>query len=436
DRGDPDARRRRGARGRRARARRRLRPRRRAEHGDARGLRAADAARADRARRRRPQARLLDHERHGRVPRVLGRAGRLRRRAAERRGAGRARPLRAPGAHAADRVLGLGRQFQPRGFLRRGLPGRAARAPARRRRRLLRRGARRARALPLGAAGGDAARLPRGTHDDRARARPRGPLRRAALGRARGPALRRRGSAAVLGFGRKHDVQGGDMKLVFAALVALAAAHAARAQEPAADYPSRAVRLVVPNAPGSSIDTMSRIVTAKLGETLGQSVFVENRDGAGGLIGVEAAKTTKPDGDTLLCASNGSMMIAPLLRKPVPYDAIDDFTLIGPFAVTPNVLVVNPEVPVNSVKELIDYAKAHASTINMASAGVDSQSHLSGVLLMTMAGFESLHVPHKGGGPSVNSVVAGQTHWTLTPAPAAMSFVRNGKLRALGQSLP
>jgi tripartite-type tricarboxylate transporter receptor subunit TctC len=225
------------------------------------------------------------------------------------------------------------------------------------------------------------------------------------------------------------------MKILSMALVALAAASgAASGQE--ADYPSRAVRLVVPNAPGSSIDTMSRIVAAHLGDALGQSVFVENRDGAGGLIGIEAAKVAKPDGYTLICASNGSMLIAPLLKKPVPYDAITDFTLIGTFAVTPNVLAVNPELPVKSVKELIEYAKSHSATINMASAGVGSQSHLSGVLLMSMAGFDSLHVPHKGGGPSVNSVVAGQTHWTLTPAPAAMSFVRNGKLRAIGQSLP
>jgi putative tricarboxylic transport membrane protein len=229
------------------------------------------------------------------------------------------------------------------------------------------------------------------------------------------------------------------MKVLPAALLALAlgsGAGAALGQESAADYPGRAVRMVVPNAPGSSIDTMSRIVAARLGETLGQSVFVENRDGAGGLIGIEAARSAKPDGYTLICASNGSMLIAPHLKKNVPYDALADFTLIGTFAVTPNVLVVNPDVPVKSVKELIAYAKSHASTINMASAGVGSQSHLSGVLLMSMAGFDSLHVPHKGGGPSVNSVVAGQTHWTLVPAPAAMSFVRNGKLRAIAHSLP
>jgi tripartite-type tricarboxylate transporter receptor subunit TctC len=130
------------------------------------------------------------------------------------------------------------------------------------------------------------------------------------------------------------------------------------------------------------------------------------------------------------------MIIAPLLKKPVPYDAVADFAQVGSFAVTPNVLIVNPDLPVKSVKELIDYARANRTTMNMASAGVGSQSHLSGVLFMSMADFESLIVPHKGGGPSVNSVVAGQTHWTFTPAPAVMSFIKNGRLRALGQSLP
>jgi putative tricarboxylic transport membrane protein len=217
-----------------------------------------------------------------------------------------------------------------------------------------------------------------------------------------------------------------------AALACITAASPGSAQ----DFPSHAVKLLVPNAPGSSIDTMSRIVAAKLGDALGQSVFVENRDGAGGLIGVEAGKSARPDGYTILCASNGSMLIAPLLRKTPPYDAVKDFEHVGSFAVTPNVLIVNPELPVKTVKELIEYARAHRATINMASAGVGSQSHLSGVLLMTMANFESLVVPHKGGGPSVNSVVAGQTHWTFTPAPAVMPLVKNGRLRAIGQSLP
>jgi tripartite-type tricarboxylate transporter receptor subunit TctC len=129
-------------------------------------------------------------------------------------------------------------------------------------------------------------------------------------------------------------------------------------------------------------------------------------------------------------------VIAPLLKKVRPYDTAQDFDLIGTFAITPNVLVVNPQLPVTSVKELIDYARAHRDSINMASAGVGSQSHLAGALLMTMGNFESLHVPHKGGGPSVASVAAGQTHWTLTPAPAAMSQVKAGRLRVIAQSLP
>ena len=204
----------------------------------------------------------------------------------------------------------------------------------------------------------------------------------------------------------------------------------------AQDYPSRPVRVLVPNAPGSSVDTMSRILSTKLGEALGGSLVVENRDGAGGLIGMDVGRKAAPDGYTLICVSNGSGVIAPLLKKAPPYDTGRDFELIGTFAVTPNVLVVHPQLPINSVKELIDYARANRATINMASAGIGSQSHLAGALLMTMANFESLHVPHKGGGPSVASVAAGQTHWTLTPAPAAMSQVKAGRLRVIAHSLP
>ncbi len=221
------------------------------------------------------------------------------------------------------------------------------------------------------------------------------------------------------------------LRQVFCALLA-AMALGALAQ----DYPSRPVRLIVPNAPGSSIDIMSRIVATKLGEVLGGPTVVENRDGAAGVIGMEAGRNSKPDGYVLMCASNGSMLIAPMLHKDPPYDALSDFSFVSTFAVLPNVLVVNPDVPVRSVKELIDYARAHPGQLNMASAGVGSASHLAGVLLMSMAGFDSLHVPHKGGGPSVNSVIAGQTHWTITPAPAVMPFVKSGRLRALAESLP
>src|SRR5262245_61312367 len=221
-------------------------------------------------------------------------------------------------------------------------------------------------------------------------------------------------------------------KQFFGLLLALAAFGAA-----AQDYPSRPVRILVPNAPGSSVDTMTRILATRLGEALGgASIVVENRDGAGGLIGMDAGRKAAPDGYTLITVSNGSGVIAPLLKKTRPYDTAQDFELIGTFAITPNVLVVNPQLPINSVKDLIDYARAHRDSINMASAGVGSQSHLAGALLMTMGNFESLHVPHKGGGPSVGSVAAGQTNWPLPPAPATMAQVKAGRLRVIGQSLP
>src|SRR4051812_17550918 len=208
---------------------------------------------------------------------------------------------------------------------------------------------------------------------------------------------------------------------------------AASAQEPA--YPSRPVRLILANAPGSSIDTMARILTVRMTETLGQAIVVENRDGAAGAIGMEAGKNARPDGYTLVCASSSAMTVLPAIRKNLPYDPVNDFAYISNFAIFPNVLVVNPQMPVKSVKELIEYARANPGKINMASAGVGSTSHLAGVILTQLGNFEALHVPHKGGGPSVASVVAGETHFTFAPAPAAMSQVKAGRLRAIGHSL-
>ena len=207
---------------------------------------------------------------------------------------------------------------------------------------------------------------------------------------------------------------------------------AAMAQE----YPNRPVRIVVPNAPGSSIDIMTRTLSARMGEALGQAIVVENRDGAAGLIGMEQGKNAKPDGYNLTSAANGAMLISPLLRKNPPYDPLNDFSYISLFALMPNVLVVTSDLPIHSVRELIDYTKVNPGKVNMSSAGVGSQSHLSGALLLAMGGYESVHVPHKGGGPSVNAVVAGQTQWTITPAPAVVALVKGGRLRALGQSLP
>jgi tripartite-type tricarboxylate transporter receptor subunit TctC len=226
-------------------------------------------------------------------------------------------------------------------------------------------------------------------------------------------------------------------KLFSLALVLAAASNwlAAHAADPAKDYPNRPIRLIVSNAPGSSADTLTRIVAAKLGEALGQSIVADNRAGAGGAVGLEIAKHATPDGYTLI-TSGSALTIAPNLRKNLPYDPIKDFDYVVMYSRTPIVLVVNPGLPVKTVKDLIDYAKSRHGKINMASAGIGTQSHLNGTALMLAAGFESLHVPYKGGGPSMAAVVAGEAQWAIPPAGALMSLVKAGRLRALGHSLP
>ena len=201
------------------------------------------------------------------------------------------------------------------------------------------------------------------------------------------------------------------------------------------EYPTRPIRLIMPNAPGSANDTIGRIMAAKLGEVLGQQIVVDNRAGAGGVVGMEIGKNAAPDGYTLTSPSTAATSIAPHLQK-LPYDPLRDYAFVSLFAVTPNVLVVNPSLPVRSMSEFIEYAKAQGGKLNMASAGSGAQSHLTGAALMAAAGFQSLHVPYKGGGPSVAAVVAGEAQWTITPSSAVMGLVRAGRLRALGHSMP
>ena len=210
----------------------------------------------------------------------------------------------------------------------------------------------------------------------------------------------------------------------------------ALAQEAAKDFPSRPIRLIVPNAPGSSVDTLSRIMGTGLSQVIGQQIVIDNRAGAAGVIGMEIAKNANPDGYTMISATTAASTIARILQKNPTFDPVKDYDYVAQFAETPNLLVVNPSLPIKSVKELIDYAKSNKGRFNMASAGAGSQSHLSGAYFQQAAGIESLHVPYKGGGASVASVIAGESHWTLTPAAAVMSNVISGRLRPLGHSLP
>jgi tripartite-type tricarboxylate transporter receptor subunit TctC len=206
-------------------------------------------------------------------------------------------------------------------------------------------------------------------------------------------------------------------------------------QAAGASYPQRPVRLLVPNAPGSSVDTISRLLANALAPLLGQALVIENKAGAAGALGMEAGKSAVADGYTLIAASSSSVTVAPLLQKAVAYAPLSDFDFVSLVAVLPNVLVCNTALPVSSVSEFVAYARAQGGRLNMASAGPGSVSHLAGVALASAAGFESLHVPYKGGSQSVGSVVSGETHWTLTPAPAAMSLVKGGRLKPLGHSM-
>jgi len=210
----------------------------------------------------------------------------------------------------------------------------------------------------------------------------------------------------------------------------------ALAQEAAKDYPSRPIRLLVPNVPGSAVDTLNRIVAIKLADVIGQQVVIDNRGGAAGIIAMEIAKNANPDGYTLIAATTAASTVAIHLQKNPTFHPVKDYDYIAQFAETPNVLVVHPPLPIKTVRDLIAYAKGQQDKFRMASAGAGSQSHLSGEYFQQVAGTHSLHVPYKGGGPSVGSVVAGESHWTLIPSPAAMTHVNAGRIRAIAHSLP
>lgn len=226
--------------------------------------------------------------------------------------------------------------------------------------------------------------------------------------------------------------------LIYSALaLALAGlAGPAASAEASKDYPSRPIRMLVPNAPGSAVDTLSRIVGTRLGDAIGQQVVMDNRAGAGGIIGMEIAKSANPDGYTLISATTAASTIARLLQKNVSFHPVNDYDYVVQYAETLNVLVVHPSLPIKSVKEFLAYAKSGKKPFNMASAGAGSQSHLSGAYFQQRAGIDSLHVPYKGGGPSSAAVVANESQWTLIPAPAAMVHVNAGRMRALAQTLP
>ncbi len=225
------------------------------------------------------------------------------------------------------------------------------------------------------------------------------------------------------------------LRLLRCALVPflLLAAPASRAAEPEA-YPSRPIRLVIPFPPGGSNDVVGRVVATQLGERLGRAVVVDNRGGAGGVIGTENVAKSAPDGYTLLFIST-AFPASSALHK-LSYDPLKAFVPVALIAAGPNVLAVNPGLPVNSVQELIALAKSKPGALNMASAGVGSFQHLGSELFRSMAGIDIVTVQYKGGGPAMTDVIAGNAQIIVGSLVQTLPQIRAGRLKALGVGGP
>jgi tripartite-type tricarboxylate transporter receptor subunit TctC len=200
----------------------------------------------------------------------------------------------------------------------------------------------------------------------------------------------------------------------------------------AQSYPSKPIRYVVPYPPGGTTDIISRLIAQKLTESFGQPVIVENKAGAGGVVGTDSVAKAIPDGYTILMGSAGPLTINPSLLKNIPYDPIRDFAPITTVAVVPSMLVVNPSVPANSVQDLIALAKARPGRLSFASTGNGGAPHLGGELFKLATNTDILHVPYKGSSPAVNDLLGGQISMMFEQIPAVLPHVKSGKLRALG----
>ena len=210
--------------------------------------------------------------------------------------------------------------------------------------------------------------------------------------------------------------------------LALAFGIPAHAQAP---YPNHPVKIVVPFPAGGTTDILARETAQRLTQTLGQSFVVDNRPGAAGNIGAELVAKSPPDGYTMLMGTVGTHAINASLYQKMPYDHVKDFVPVVLVAGVPNVLVVNPSVPVKTVQELIDYAKANPGKLNFASSGSGTSIHLSGELFKTMTGVQMQHVPYKGSAPALADLTGGQVQLMFDNLPSALALIKAGKLRAI-----
>jgi tripartite-type tricarboxylate transporter receptor subunit TctC len=201
----------------------------------------------------------------------------------------------------------------------------------------------------------------------------------------------------------------------------------------AQSYPTRAVRLIVPYSAGGATDIVCRILAQALTQTLGQRVYVENRPGAGAIIGTGILAKAAPDGYTIMMADIAHASNV-ALHKTLPYDSVRNFEPVSLVATLPTVLLVNPQVPVTSVKELVALAKAKPASLNFSSSGIGSSSHLAGELFESETGTTLVHIPYNGGGESMSALIAGDVQVLFITLPAALQHIKSGKVRVLSVS--
>lgn len=211
--------------------------------------------------------------------------------------------------------------------------------------------------------------------------------------------------------------------------LAPACAPAQSAGELAGGYPSRTVRMIVPYGAGGVSDIIGRVLAQKLSEQLGQPVVVENRGGAGGMLGTGIVAKSTPDGYTLVLSSLSAYAIGPRLVRTSPYDPVNDFTAIGGVALTPTVLTVNLAIAPRTVKELVAYARANPGTLNYGSSGVGSIGHISAELLRAASGVDLVHIPYKSAAFAYPDMISGNVTMVFDALPSAIQYIRTGKVR-------
>ena len=223
-------------------------------------------------------------------------------------------------------------------------------------------------------------------------------------------------------------------KRILAATLLVTSAAAFPAVSVAQQYPSKAIRLIVPFPPGGGTDIVARALAPKLLETSGIQFIIDNRPGAGTVVGAEMAARAAADGYTIFLGTNTSHAINPNLPSKLPYDALRDFQPITKLAMVPYMITVHPSLPVKNVKELVALAKARPDQLNYASSGSGTPGHLAGLMLNDAAGIKMTHIPYKGTAPALTATLSGETQLTISSVTSTLSLVKNGRLRAIAMT--